>query len=170
MNGLLDKTHEVLTKLFSTADIINNAQVTILWSKIGPKSGNIWTVNHFVPVLKNICGQVNNEQFQPPEMSTPIVSNKMNFSFLLSDNMEKDVKITRTEKSASSKTLSETIHSFSIENDYVVDQGSDQSITSDDSFMSTEENGDNTGEKVENDAKPAYFPVPKNVKQLTLGQ
>ncbi|KAL3861920.1 hypothetical protein ACJMK2_007932 [Sinanodonta woodiana] len=36
--------------------------------------------------------------------------------------------------------------------------------------MSTEENGDNTGGKVENDAKPAYFPVPKNVKQLTPGQ
>ncbi|KAL3878466.1 hypothetical protein ACJMK2_030811 [Sinanodonta woodiana] len=103
-------------------------------------------------------------------MSTPIVSNKRNFSFLLSDNMEKDVQINRTEKSTSSKTLSETIHSFSIENDYIVDQGSDQSITSDDSFMSTEENGDNTGEKVENDAKPDYFPVPKNVKQLTLGQ
>ncbi|KAL3848348.1 hypothetical protein ACJMK2_019216 [Sinanodonta woodiana] len=135
MNGPLDKTHELLTKLFSTADIINNAQVTILWSKSGPQIGKIWTANHFVPVLKNICGQVNHGQFQPPEMSTPIVSNKRKFSFEVTDNMEKDVKI--TEKSASSKTLSETIHSFSIKNDYIVDQASDQSITNDDSSMST---------------------------------
>ncbi|KAL3863836.1 hypothetical protein ACJMK2_005564 [Sinanodonta woodiana] len=170
MNGPLDKTHEVLTKLFSTADIINNALVTILWRKIGPKSGNIWTANHFVPALKNICGQVNNEQFQPPEISTPIVSNKRKFSFEVTDNMEKDLKITRTEKSASSMTLSETIHSFSIENDFIVDQASDQSITNDDSVMSTEENGYNTGDKFENDVKPAYFPVPKNVTQLTPGQ
>ncbi|KAL3884713.1 hypothetical protein ACJMK2_024827 [Sinanodonta woodiana] len=50
-NGLVDKTLDVLVKLFSPD--ANKEHLTILWSRMGPSQRPMWIPNHFVHVFRH---------------------------------------------------------------------------------------------------------------------